>query len=76
MVNKQLAARAALGAAAALTAATVAGYGLLRPATPLAGMARQIANGERVSAATRAHFRARETRENIGGQAARPISTR
>jgi hypothetical protein len=75
LVNKKIATRTVLGVAVALATATVAGYGLFRPAAPSAGMARQIADGERVSAATRAHERpaatptpARLPRRITGGQ--------
>jgi len=49
-----LSAVAALNAAAALTVACIAGCGAVRPSYATSGLARQVSNGERISAATRA----------------------
>ena len=66
MADKSILRYATLWAAAALTAVTVAGCGLFRPAAAPAGMQKQIVNGERVSAASRAQAR----------QAATPLPAR
>jgi hypothetical protein len=46
---------ASVGAAAALTVACTAGCSAISPSYASSGLARQVSNGERISAATRAH---------------------
>jgi hypothetical protein len=50
-----LCAAASVGAAAALTVACTAGCSAISPSYASSGLARQVSNGERISAATRAH---------------------
>jgi hypothetical protein len=50
-----LCAAASVGAAAALTVACTAGCSAISPSYASSGLARQVSNGERISAASRAH---------------------